>query len=114
MTSYDSGEVVLIRYPFTDLTILKKRPAVILSPRIFHERYGDVVVMPLTSQREPLPTLELSQWRAAGLLRPTWVKPIIGTFSTNLIQKRLGTLSDDDVPCVRAALGILLESRWTN
>jgi len=32
MTSYDTGDIVLVRYPFTDLTTSKKRPADILSP----------------------------------------------------------------------------------
>jgi mRNA interferase MazF len=113
MTSYDAGEIVLIRYPFTDLTTSKKRPAVILSPRVYVARFSDVVVMPLTSRRESQPALALSQWRAAGLVKPTWVKPIIGTFSTRRIEKRIGKLSDADIPCVRAALELLLESRWT-
>jgi mRNA interferase MazF len=114
MTSFDAGDIVLVRYPFTDLTTSKKRPAVILSPRIYADRFGDVVAMPLTSRREPEPPLALSQWRAAGLLKPTWAKPIIGTLSTRLIEKQIGKLSAADVPCIRAALAILLEAQWTS
>lgn len=108
MTSYDSRNIVLVHYPFTDLTTSKKRPAVILSSRAYTSRFGDVVLMPLTGQPDPDPALALSQWRAAGLLKPTWVKPIIGTLSTRLIEKRLGNLTNSDEPCVRAALAILL------
>ena len=46
MTNYDAGEIVLVRYPFTDLRVSKKRPAVILSPRIYTDQFGDVVLMP--------------------------------------------------------------------
>ncbi|MEX2171203.1 MAG: type II toxin-antitoxin system PemK/MazF family toxin [Pirellulales bacterium] len=114
MTSYDAGDIVLVRFPFTDLTTSKKRPAVILSPQNYLVRFGDMVLMPLTSQPEPDAALALSQWRVAGLLKPTWVKPIIGTLTTGLIEKLLGKLANVDEPCVRAALAILLGPRWTN
>jgi mRNA interferase MazF len=52
MTKCDVGDVVLVRYPFTDLTSTKKRPAVILSPSDYAGRFGDVVVVPLTSRAE--------------------------------------------------------------
>ena len=60
MTSYDTGDIVLVRYPFTDLTTLKKRPAVILSPQTYTDRFGDVVLMPLTGRPEADPSLALS------------------------------------------------------
>ena len=88
MTNYDAADIVLVRYPFTDLTTSKKRPAVILCSRSYIARFGDVVLMPLTSQPESDASLALSQWRVAGLLKPTWVKPIIGTLTTGLIKKR--------------------------
>jgi mRNA interferase MazF len=82
MTSYDAGEIVLVRYPFTDLTTSKKRPAVILSPRAYSAQFGDFVLMPLTSQADADSSLALSEWRAAGLLKSSWVKPIVGTLAT--------------------------------
>ena len=114
MTTYEVNDIVLVRYPFTDLTTLKKRPAIILSSKSYTNRFGDVVVMPLTSQADPDPVLALSEWRAAGLLKPTWAKPIIGTLSTGLVQKHLGRLETADQACVRAALQILLDDLWRN
>ena len=112
MTSYDSGDIVLVRYPFTDLTTSKKRPAVIVSPRTFTDRFGDVVLVPLTSGSASDASLALSEWRAAGLLKPTWVKPVIGTLAKRLIEKRIGKLADADIQCVRTALSILLSAHW--
>jgi mRNA interferase MazF len=51
MTSYERGDVVLATLPFSDLTGLKKRPAVVVSaphPSV------DLVLLPLTSQLENL------------------------------------------------------------
>lgn len=112
MTKCDAGDIVLVRYPFTDQTTSKKRPAVILSPRSYTDRFGDVVLMPLTSQTEQETSLALSQWQASGLRKPTWVKPIIGTLSTRLIEKHLGKLTEADEPCIRAALDVFLAKRW--
>jgi mRNA interferase MazF len=113
MTNYDAGDIVLVHYPFTDGTSLKRRPAVIVSPQEYTARFGDVVLMPLTSQREQDTALALTQWKASGLIKPTWIKPIIGTLSTRLIEKRLGQLAASDNSCVKAALRVLLSSRWT-
>jgi len=112
MTKCDAGDIVLVRFPFSDLTTSKKRPAVIISPRTYTDRFGDVVLMPLTSQAEQEALLALSQWQVSGLLKPTWVKPIIGTLSTRLIERHLGKLTAADEQCIRTALGALLASRW--
>ena len=51
MTSYDRGDVVLATLPFSDLTEVKQRPAVVISaphPSV------DLLLLPLTSQLEHL------------------------------------------------------------
>ena len=112
MTACEAGDIVLVRFPFTDLTADKKRPAVVLSPRVYADRFGDVVLMPLTSQADQEVSLALSQWKASGLLKPTWVKPVIGTVSMRLVERHLGRLTDPDEQCIRAALAIFLAIRW--
>jgi mRNA interferase MazF len=112
MISYEAGDIVLVHYPLTDLSTSKRRPAVILSSRSYSDKFGDLVLMPLTSRVEPDAALALSNWQASGLLKPTYVKPIIGTLATRLIEKRLGKLALPDNDCVKAALAILLDNRW--
>jgi len=45
MTRFRPGDIVLVRFPFTDFSITKKRPAVVLSTPRFTARNGDVVVL---------------------------------------------------------------------
>lgn len=113
MTSYEAGDIVLVRYPFTDLSTTKRRPAIILSPRSYSELFDDLILMPLTSRSVEDDSLALSHWQASGLLKPTWVKPILGTLSTRLIEKRLGSLAESDNQCVIVALHTVLNKRWT-
>lgn len=71
MTLYSPGAIVLVRFPFTLLHTAKKRPAVVISPAQYFQRYGDLVVLALTSRTQPEPFLALRHWQPAGLLGPT-------------------------------------------
>ena len=76
---YEFGTIVLVPFPFTDQGASKRRPAVVVSNRAYHTAKLDVVVMAVTSQLRPMPTLGevwVSQWREAGLLKPSAVKPV--------------------------------------
>ncbi len=112
MTDFDAGAIILVRFPFTDFIGDKKRPAVVISPSIYSLRFGDVVVMALTSQDQHDPDLMVNEWRLAGLLKPTWVKPLIGTISATLIERQLGLIDARDRIKIRRALDIVLGRDW--
>jgi mRNA interferase MazF len=86
MPSFSRNEVLLIKYPFTDLSASKVRPAVTV-----HAPHPsqDLLVVPLTSQIASLTPGEflLSNWTAAGLHVPTTVKRGIATIHPSLVVK---------------------------
>ena len=49
-TSYKQGDVVLVPFPFTDLSSTKQRPAVIVSADALNSVRDDVLVAAITSQ----------------------------------------------------------------
>ncbi|HYR82756.1 MAG TPA: type II toxin-antitoxin system PemK/MazF family toxin [Terriglobia bacterium] len=49
-TSYKQGDVVLVSFPFTDLTSSKRRPALVVSPDSFNAAGEDVILAAITSQ----------------------------------------------------------------
>jgi len=110
MTRYDPGDIVLMRFPFSDLSTSKQRPALVLSSRRFAARQGDVVVLAMTSQPSTEAKLRLAQWRSSGLPKPTCLKPVIGTLAATLVLRRLGKLHPDDHPCVGHALRLLIHA----
>lgn len=103
MGSYSRGEVVLVRYPFTDLSGSKIRPAVVVS--IPHSS-NDVFILPLTSKTASLLSGEfiLKDWRQAGLNVETAVKRGIYTVEQNLIVQTVGKLSGPDMKELITAL----------
>ena len=104
MTLYKPTAVVLVRFPFTDLSSIKKRPAVVINTEEYNERYGDVIIVPLTSVDQKDESLRLSYWKESGLIKSTWIKPLVATVTNSLIERELGHLHQDDTMCIRVAL----------
>ncbi len=107
MSNYSRGEVVLVRYPFSNLSGSKIRPAVIVNaPHISK----DVLILPLTSKTKSLLAGEfvLKDWSQAGLNVETAVKRGIYTVHQNLIAQRVGKLSDSDLKDLDNALRLWL------
>ncbi len=95
MPNYSRGDVLLVRYPFTDLSGGKVRPAVVVhAPHPSQDSF----VVPLTSRLVTLQPGEfaLADWQKAGLNVPTAVKRGIYTIHPSLIAKFVGHLSAQD------------------
>ena len=108
MTTYSQGQVVLIPFPFTDLTTTKQRPAVILSSDSYNRTHPDLILAAITSQ---IPAqlqpgeylLSGRDQKAAGLPKPSVIKlGKIVTIDPRLIRKALGKLSVETMKKVKA------------
>lgn len=95
MSNYSKGEVILVRYPFSNLSGSKIRPAIVVSIPHISE---DIFIVPLTSKTTSLLPGEfvLNDWSKAGLNILTAVKRGLYTVHQNLILKSIGKLSDPD------------------
>ena len=94
--NYSKGDVILLPYPFSDLSARKVRPAAVVSNG--GNKYSDVFLVPLTSKINNLSPDEavLLQWHEAGLNVPTAIKRGCILIDTDLIIKKVGKLSDTD------------------
>lgn len=104
---FEFGDVVLVPFPFTSHTASKKRPAVVVSGRAYNTARPDIVVMAITSQLQPSPgrnEVWVGQWRAAGLLKPSAVKPVFATLEQTLVIRKLGVLHAADQAALRQAI----------
>ncbi|MGM0578165.1 MAG: type II toxin-antitoxin system PemK/MazF family toxin [Myxococcota bacterium] len=71
--SFEFGDVVLVRFPFTNQRDAKKRPAVVVSSSRYQDSRPDVVILALTSRVPTAPDFGvhvLSGWRQAGSSSP--------------------------------------------
>jgi mRNA interferase MazF len=103
-TKFERGEVVLVRFPFTDLSSVKQRPALVVASEAFTASGQDVIVAAISGQRVDHPAKFdhiVKNWEAAGLLMPSVVR--VGklvTLHADLVRRRLGALSGSDLETV--------------
>jgi mRNA interferase MazF len=102
------GDIVLVRFPFTDVGATKKRPALVLSRALRSSRHRLATLAMITSQIEALKLdgdVLLADWKAAGLLHPSLLRlGKVATVDEELIDKTIGRLSRDDLEAAREAL----------
>jgi mRNA interferase MazF len=106
-TSYSFGDIVLVPFPFTDQTGVKKRPAVIIISAAYNTAQRDLVIMAVTSQLRPsgaFGEVTVSDWQASGLIKPSAIKPVITTVEQALVMRRLGQLTTEDQQALRNAI----------
>jgi mRNA interferase MazF len=108
---FEFGDVVLVPFPFSSHRASKKRPAVVVSNRAYSTARPDLIVMAVTSQLRPSPGMGetwISHWQAAGLLRPSVIKPVFATLEQRLVLRRLGALVDDDQAVLKKAISEII------
>ena len=107
MMNFSAGEVVLVSFPYSGLTGMSRRPALVL----LDIGDDDVVVARITSQaiRDTF-DIELLEWREAGLLLPSVVRlHKLATLEKSLVVRRLGSLMPGDWTNV----SVSLEKMWS-
>jgi mRNA interferase MazF len=107
---FEFGDVVLVRFPFTNQMASKQRPAVVVSNVSYNRARPDVVIMAITSQLHSSSGFDviLGDWQAANLLKPSAIKPLIATIEQNLVLKTLGKLTLGDESALRQTIATVL------
>jgi mRNA interferase MazF len=95
MPSYSRSEVVVVRYPFSNLSGSKVRPGIVVNAPHTSQ---DVFIVPLTSKVSSLLAGEfmLSDWKQAGLNVPSAVKRGLYTVHQSLVVQAVGRVSNSD------------------
>lgn len=106
-TRYKRGDVVLVPFPFTDLTSSKRRPALVISPDGFNDQALDLVVAAITSQisNEYAVAIEQADCVDGMLPKPSVLKLAkVFTIHSTLVVRRLCGLRKDKLAAVLAEL----------
>ncbi|MBI1879169.1 MAG: type II toxin-antitoxin system PemK/MazF family toxin [Chloroflexi bacterium] len=98
--TFKRGDVVLIPFPYTDLSVTKTRPAVIVSSDIYHSLRSELLLAYVSSQVSKVtPPLDylLADWKTAGLPKPSFVRPKVAAVEPSLVVYQTGSLSTQDL-----------------
>ena len=94
------GDVILIDFPFSDLTTRKRRPAVVLADA----GRGDWVLCQVTSNAQADPSairLDAADFSSGGLSHVSFVRPLkLVTANRRVFHRRMGRLT----PAARSRL----------
>jgi len=108
MIGYRRGDIVLVSFPFTDLTFAKRRPALVVSPDIFNELNEDLNLLAVTSQLSPSPYSipVLSRDCEEGVLPKESIVKLtkVFTLSSTLVLKKICRLGDRQLNVVLEGL----------
>jgi mRNA interferase MazF len=110
-TGFKFGDVVLVTFPFTSQTGQKQRPAAVISSAAYHRQRPDVILLAITSQVRPklgFGEALVQDWQAAGLLKPSVLKPVLLTAEKTIVRKTLGKLQTADQQALRKIIDTII------
>ena len=108
---FEFGDVLLLPFPFTSHAASKKRPAVVVNNAGYALARPDIIVMAITSQFRPTAVIGevwIREWQAAGLLKPSAVKPVFATLEQTLVIRTLGKFAEADQEALRQSIAAIL------
>ncbi len=110
MTNYKCGDIVLTKVVFSEGEGVKKRPALVVSSNRYHKNRQEVIIAAITSNiyRSLTGDTKINQWNEAGLRFPSIVTGIFQTIKKEMVDRKLGTLSNEDFQRVKENLKIAL------
>lgn len=94
MTNFRPGDLLLVTFPFTRGDRGKQRPALVL----IDTGDADLIVARVTTQLyDTSLDVQISEWKAAGLLAPSVVRlHKLATIEKNLVSRQIGALTKYD------------------
>lgn len=101
MTHYKFGDIVLVRFPFTNLETTKQRPALVLHHTLHTSKIDVMGIALITSQIENYRLkgdVLIKKWKDASLLHPSLIRlSKMATIDSTLVKKKLGRLKMADI-----------------
>jgi mRNA interferase MazF len=99
--NYKQGDIVLVNVIFSEGFGIKKRPALIISDKYYHNNRQEIIIAAITSNTERiLPgDTKIKEWQQAGLKFPSIITGIIQTLKIDIIERKLGELTHTDLVC---------------
>ena len=95
---YKKWDIILVPFPFTDLSSSKRRPGLIISPNEYNSEQ-DVVILFVTSKvdrQKRVGDYLVSKWKESGFPKPSMVRMKFATIDKSIIVKKIGSLSKID------------------
>jgi mRNA interferase MazF len=107
MDNLNFGDIVLLKFPFTDGKNYKRRPALIIND--FDD--GDIIVCRITSQIYNTPfDVSIDRWKESGLKLPSVIRVHkFATLEKDLVEATIGKIDDPTKAKIKTILSKLAD-----
>ncbi|MES1021607.1 type II toxin-antitoxin system PemK/MazF family toxin [Gloeocapsa sp. BRSZ] len=107
--TYSQFDVVVVPFPFTDISATKRRPALVLSNEIFNTpSHRSVMAMITTASHSPwVLDVAIADLASTGLKAASVVRMKLFTLDDSIVVKQIGILAQTDKLAVQKALQLL-------
>lgn len=108
MTTYQPGDILLVRFPYVSGTRQSLRPAMV----VMDTGDSDVLLAKITTQlHNSAFDLAIADWKGAGLIAPSYARlHKMATIEKSLIDRLLGKLQPNDRQRVGAVFSSMFSS----
>ena len=109
---FKAFEIVVVPFPFTDSSKIKKRPALILSQNLEFNREIEHSVMAMITSKKNSPwplDVPIKHLKQTGLTAPSVIRMKIFTLDQRFIIRKAGSLAKTDQISVKQSLSKLFE-----
>lgn len=107
-TNFEQGEILLISFPFSDLSTRKKRPVLVLSKKKYNDSSSEFICCGITSNldnKSHSVLIERKDIRGGSIPKTSRIKfNKIFTLEKSLVVKKLGRIDDKKFHQVQEAL----------
>lgn len=102
MMTYNFGDILLIRFPFTDQSRMSKRPALVL----YDDGDMDILLCRVTTRPHfSSADLDINSWKESGLLKKSYIRlGKMATLQKDMVDKKLGELLSGDLIRIKQIL----------
>ena len=104
--TFESFDVVVVPFPFSDRQATRRRPALVVSSPDFNAAHDQSILAMITSAGggEWPSDVAIRDWDEAGLSVPCKVRLKLFTLDDAVILRKTGALSERDAAAVRTSL----------
>ncbi len=107
-TVYEQGDILIVPFPFSDLSAVKQRPVLVLSKNEYHKNTEDIITCGITSNLKDLENsvlIEKSNLLTGELPVTSRIKvDKLFTLEKSIIKKRIGKINKDTFEKVKKEL----------
>ncbi|HZK60998.1 MAG TPA: type II toxin-antitoxin system PemK/MazF family toxin [Anaerovoracaceae bacterium] len=111
---FKQGDIVLVKFPFTNLEYFKRRPVLVISGDSFNSKTSDIIVCGITSNlshKDFYVLINNDDLVDGSLIKESIVKTShIATLSKSIVIKKIGTIRHDTMVHILEELNNVLRN----